>query len=86
MMRPMPTIKRKARNGIRTGGRSSAGNASSPTSRASKLPEAIKLPSRGTSIASRFRWAASSGMASSTSLAGCCVCQRASIAANFAGW
>jgi hypothetical protein len=49
------------------------------------VPEAIKLPSLGTSIASRFRCAASSGMAISTSLAGCWVCQRASIAANFAG-
>jgi hypothetical protein len=47
--------------------------------------EAMKLPSRGTSIANRFRWFASSGMAISTSVAGCSVFQRASIAANFAG-
>ena len=46
----------------------------------------MKLPSFGTSIANRLRSFAGSGIASSTSVAGCCVCQRASIAANFSGW
>ena len=86
MIRPMPTIRRKAKNGMITGGRSSGGNASSPTSFASQVPDAMKLPSFGTSIANRLRSAHGSGMAISTSLAGCCVVQRASIAANLAGW
>ena len=82
----MPTMMRKVKNGISTGGRSSGGKLSSPTSRESQVPEAMKLPSRGTSIANRLRRFASSGIAISTSVAGCSVCQRASIAANFAGW
>jgi len=85
MISPIPTMVRKAKNGITTGGRSCGGNVSSPISRAGQLPEAMKLPSRGISIASRLRSRASSGIAISTSLAGCCVFQRASIAANFAG-
>ena len=43
------------------------------------------LPSLGISIAKRLRSFFSSGIAISTSLAGCCVFQRASMAANFAG-
>ena len=85
MISPIPTIRRKPKNGITTGGRSSFGNASSPVSFAVQLPEAIMLPSFGISIANRFFSAFSSGIAISTSLAGCCVFQRASIAANFAG-
>jgi len=45
MIRPMPTIRRNVKNGMTTGGRSSGGNASSPTSFASHEPEAMKLPS-----------------------------------------
>ena len=86
MISPMPTMMRKPKNGISTGGRSSTGKASSPISRAVQLPEAMKLPSLGISIAKRLRWLASSGQAISTSEAGCWLCQRASIAANFAGW
>ena len=85
MISPIPTIIRKAKNGISTGGRSSGGKVSSPISRAVQLPEAMKLPSLGISIANRLRSFASSGIAISTSLAGCCVFQRASIAANLAG-
>src|SRR5271165_4726679 len=55
MIRPMPTIRRKPKNGMITGGRSSGGYASSPISFASQLPEAMKLPSFGTSIANKFR-------------------------------
>jgi len=76
---------RKPKNGTSTGGRSSGGKVSSPISRAVQLPEAMKLPSFGIAIAKRFRSLASSGIAISTSLAGSCVFQRASIAANFAG-
>jgi hypothetical protein len=47
----MPTIRRKIQNGTNTGGRSSGGNVSSPISRASQVPDAIKLPSLGTSSA-----------------------------------
>ena len=86
MTSPMPTMMRNVKNGMTTGGRSSGGNSSNPTSREVQLPEAMKLPSLGTSIANRLRSFAESGIAISTSLAGCCVFQRASIAANFAGW
>ncbi len=86
MINPIPTMMRKPKNGISTGGWSSSGKVSSPISRAVQLPEAMKLPSFGISIANKLRLRASSGMAISTSLAGCSVCQRASIAANFAGW
>ena len=71
MIRPMPTIRRKAKNGMNTGGRSSGGKVSNPISRAVQVPEAMKLPSFGTSIANRLRSRASSGMAISTSVAGC---------------
>jgi len=46
----------------------------------------MNLPSLGTVSAYKFCCVASSGIAIMTSLAGCSVCQRASIAANFAGW
>lgn len=86
MIRPMLTMIRKPKNGIRTGGRSSTGNASSPVTFAVQFPAAMKLPSVGISSAKRLRCSAVSGQASSTSEAGCWVCHRASIAANFAGW
>ena len=57
MISPIPTIRRKPKNGITTGGRSSFGNASSPISFAVQLPEAIMLPSFGISIANRLRLA-----------------------------
>ena len=60
------------------------GNASSPISRAVQLPEAMKLPS-GIWIANCSSRSPSSGIAISTSLAGCYVFERASIAANFTG-
>jgi hypothetical protein len=65
-----------ARSPISVGGRSSGGKASSPTSRASQVPEAMKLPSFGTSTGNRFRSLAGSGMARNTSLAGCSVFHR----------
>ena len=82
---PMPTMMRKPKNGISTGGRSSRGKEVSPTWAELQSPEAMKLPSRGTVIAKRLRSLASSGHAISTSLAGCSFCQRASMAANLAG-
>jgi len=87
MMRPIPTIIRKAKNGITTGGQFSRGMLSSPTSAAERLSESIRLPNGGGSvIAKRFRRFATSGQASSTSEAGFSSCQRASIAAIFDGW
>ena len=85
MIRPIPTMMRKAKKGMITGGRSWGGKVSNPISRAVQLPEAMKLPSLGISIGKRFRSSNGSGRAISTSLAGCWVFQRASIAANFAG-
>ena len=85
MISPIPTMMRKVKNGMTTGGRSSLGKLSRPTSRESQVPLAMKLPRYGTSIANRLRSPASSGMAKKTSEAGCCVFHRASIAANFAG-
>jgi hypothetical protein len=85
MMSPMPTMMRKAKKGMMTGGRSRGGNVSRPTSRESQVPEAMKLPSLGTTNANRFFCALGSGRPISTSEAGCSVCHRASIAANFAG-
>ena len=61
MISPMPTMMRKPKNGISTGGRSSTGKVSSPISRAVQLPEAMKLPSLGISIAKRLRWLACVG-------------------------
>ena len=55
MISPMPTMMRKPKNGISTGGRSSTGKVSSPISRAVQLPEAMKLPSLGISSAKRLR-------------------------------
>ena len=46
---------RKPKNGISTCGRSSGGKVSSPISRDVQLPEAMKLPSFGISIANRLR-------------------------------
>ena len=86
MISPMPTMTRNPKKGMRTGGRSSTGKVSNPVSRAVQLPEAMKLPSLGISIAKRLRSLASSGHAIRTSEAGCWLCQRASIAANLAGW
>ena len=85
MIGPIPTMIRKPKSGISTGGLSSGVKVSSQISLAVQLPEAMKPPSLGISIANRFSSRVSSGSAISTSLAGCCVFQRASIAANFAG-
>src|SRR5215472_5201039 len=85
--RPMPTIIRKVKNGIRIGGQFSRGMLSSPTSPAVRLPESMRLPHGGGSvIAKRFRWFSTSGQASSTSEAGFSSCHRPSIAAIFDGW
>ena len=61
MIRPMPTMMRKVKNGTTTGGRSALRKLSSPTSRESQVPDAMKLPSFGTSIANRLRSFAGSG-------------------------
>src|ERR1700678_201698 len=45
--RPHPTIRRKAKNGISTGGRSATGKLVSPTSLLWRLKEPIKLPRYG---------------------------------------
>ena len=63
MISPSPTMIRKLKKGISTGGWSSNGKVSSPISRAVQLPEAMKLPSFGSSTAKRFRFSASSGIA-----------------------
>ena len=85
MINPIPTMMRKPKNGITTGGRSSRGNDSSPTSAAVQLPDAIMLPSFGIEMANRFFSAFESGIPINTSDAGCSFFHRASIAANFAG-
>ena len=87
MASPQPTMIRKVKNGITTGGQFSGGMLSSPTSAAVRLSESIRLPNgAGSVIANRLRRCATSGQASSTSEAGCSSCHRASIAAIFAGW
>jgi hypothetical protein len=87
MTAQQPTMMRKLKNGIATGGQFSGGMLSSPTSPAERSSESIKLPKGGGSvIANRFRWFSTSGQASSTSEAGFSSCHRASIAAIFAGW
>ena len=87
MRTPQPTMMRKVKNGMITGGRSCGGMLSSPTSPAERLSESIRLPNgAGSVIAKRFRWFAASGQASNTSEAGFSSCQRASIAAIFEGW
>ena len=64
MIGPIPTMIRKPKSGISTGGLSSGGKVSSQISLAVQLPEAMKLPSLGISIAKRFRSLTSSGIAS----------------------
>jgi hypothetical protein len=87
MIIPQPTMMRKLKNGIATGGQFSRGMLSSPTSPAERLSESIRLPKGGGSvIANRFRRFSTSGQASNTSKAGFSSCHRASIAAIFAGW
>ena len=86
MISPMPTMMRNVKKGMITGGRSSGGKASSPTSRASQVArgdETAKLRHFKREEIAFLR--DGSGMAINTSLAGCCVFQRASIAANLAG-
>ena len=46
--RPQPTMMRKAKNGIATGGRSARGKSSKPTSFELKLMLPMTLPSTGT--------------------------------------
>ena len=41
MISPMPTMRRKVKKGMITGGRSFGGKLSSPTSRESQVPEAM---------------------------------------------
>ena len=87
MSSPIPTMTRNPKNGMTTGGRSSRGNDSSPTSGAVQLPDAIMLPSFGTVMANRLNFSPfESGIAISVSDAGCSFFHRTSIAANFAGW
>ena len=78
-------MTRNAKNGMSTGGRSSGGKSVRPISFDVRLMLAIRLPRTGTLTANRFVSDAASGMAISTSLAGCSSRQRPSIAANFAG-
>src|SRR5215469_15515049 len=87
MTSQQPTMMRKLKNVITTGGQFSWGMLSSPTSFAERLSESIRLPNgAGKVMAKRFRRFSTSGQASSTSEAGCSSCQRASIAAIFEGW
>ena len=81
----MPTIARKAKNGITTGGQSASGKSANPGTLASQVPVAMKLPTFGDSMANRLRRLASSGIANHTSVPGCWLCQRASMAANLVG-
>ena len=86
MTKPQPTMIRNAKNGMSTGGRSCGGKSVKPTSLEVKLMLPIRLPRTGTlDRDSDCVSAAGSGIAISTSLAGCSSCQRPSIAANLAG-
>src|SRR5258708_2500343 len=85
MISQQPTMIRKAKNGMSTGGRSWGGKSVNPTSLEVKLMLAIRLPRTGIEIAYLLLSAAGSGIPNRTSAAGCSSCQRASIAANLAG-
>src|ERR1700724_3255391 len=64
MTNQQPTMMRKLKNGISTGGQFSGGMLSSPTSAAVRLSESIRLPKGGGSvIAKRFRRLSTSGLA-----------------------
>ena len=85
MIRPMPTMPRKAKNGMITGGQSGREGVEAKLARRpiAAVDEAAQLGNRDRQ---QIPFLDGSGMAISTSLAGCWVFQRASMAANLAGW
>ena len=86
MTTAIPTMMRKVRKGMSTGGQFSGGSDSRPTSLAVSDEESMSEPKGGGSlISNKLLRVASSGMANSTSPAGCSSCQRPSIAAIFDG-
>jgi hypothetical protein len=83
---PHPTMIRKLKKGMTTGGQFFGGMLLSPVSPAVRLSESIRLPNGGGSaIANRLRRFSTSGQANSTSPAGFSSFQRPSIAAIFEG-
>ena len=85
MIVPMPTMMRKAKNGMMGFGRSSGGKDLSPLISPSHSWVRIKLPSRGTAISKWLFSSLGSGTANRMSGAPFCVSQWASSAAILAG-
>ena len=81
----MPTIVRKAKNGIITGGRSSGRNLSRPTTGVSKLSVSRKLYPPGMAMLKAMSWLSTSGTPMTHS-SPTPVWKWASHAASFAGW
>src|ERR1700736_6657253 len=78
MIIPHPTMMRKVKNGISSGGQSCRGKLVTPTSLEQKLILPIRLPRTGIEIAYLLLADAASGIPIKTSLAGCSSCQQPS--------